>query len=181
MVGLIKKVLGGAKSDFFLELDESQESQTETEVKKVDSKPVENPPLEKAVMKKAPEPARQPAEVEGPEAQPKTPSPQAKTSKKAEGPEAQPKTPSPQAKTSKKKSAQPKAAPPATNSGSPSTEELIAAAVDGKTATSSSKATDDKTFAPNYLMPVPTRSRRRPGPSLKMFQEMARQVNGRKG
>jgi hypothetical protein len=31
------------------------------------------------------------------------------------------------------------------------------------------------------LMPVSTQSRRRPGPSLKMFQDMARQVNGSKG
>jgi hypothetical protein len=33
-----------------------------------------------------------------------------------------------------------------------------------------------KSFADNYLMPTPTRSRRRPGPSLNPFMDMARQV-----
>jgi len=32
------------------------------------------------------------------------------------------------------------------------------------------------TFAPNYLMPTASQSRRRPGPSLDMFRDMARQV-----
>lgn len=32
------------------------------------------------------------------------------------------------------------------------------------------------TFAPDYLMPTPTTSRRLPGPSLNGFREMARQV-----
>ncbi len=32
------------------------------------------------------------------------------------------------------------------------------------------------TFAPNYLMPTPTNSRRRPGPNMEMFRDMARQV-----
>lgn len=33
-----------------------------------------------------------------------------------------------------------------------------------------------KTFAPEYLMPTPSPSRRRPGPSYNMFKDMARQV-----
>ncbi|MFW6358188.1 MAG: hypothetical protein ACOC0N_03090 [Chroococcales cyanobacterium] len=33
------------------------------------------------------------------------------------------------------------------------------------------------TFAPQYLLPVTTSSRRRPGPSMNMFRDMARQVN----
>lgn len=32
------------------------------------------------------------------------------------------------------------------------------------------------TFAPNYLMPTPSSSRRRPGPNMDMFRDMARQV-----
>ena len=32
------------------------------------------------------------------------------------------------------------------------------------------------TFAPNYLLPTATNSRRRPGPSMDMFRDMARQV-----
>lgn len=35
---------------------------------------------------------------------------------------------------------------------------------------------DQSTFAPNYLMPTASNSRRRPGPSLNMFRDMARQV-----
>ena len=34
----------------------------------------------------------------------------------------------------------------------------------------------EQTFAPNYLMPTASQSRRRPGPSLDMFRDMARQV-----
>ncbi|MBZ8179802.1 hypothetical protein [Oscillatoria salina] len=36
---------------------------------------------------------------------------------------------------------------------------------------------EETTFAPQYLAPTPSRSRRRPGPSLNMFKDMARQVN----
>jgi hypothetical protein len=35
------------------------------------------------------------------------------------------------------------------------------------------------TFAPNFLLPTPTTSRRRPGPSMDMYREIARQVNPR--
>ena len=35
------------------------------------------------------------------------------------------------------------------------------------------------TFAPNYLLPTASNSRRRPGPSLDMFRDMARQVKTR--
>ncbi len=34
----------------------------------------------------------------------------------------------------------------------------------------------EMTFATQYLMPTPTKSRRRPGPSLDMFKDMARQA-----
>ena len=34
----------------------------------------------------------------------------------------------------------------------------------------------ESTFAPNYLMPTPTSSRRRPGANMEMFRDMARQV-----
>jgi hypothetical protein len=34
----------------------------------------------------------------------------------------------------------------------------------------------ESTFAPNYLMPTPTKSRRRPGANMEMFRDMARQV-----
>src|SRR5919202_1432023 len=43
-------------------------------------------------------------------------------------------------------------------------------------ATNNGKAQGDSTFAPNYLLPTASNSRRRPGPSLDMFRDMARQV-----
>jgi len=38
------------------------------------------------------------------------------------------------------------------------------------------EAKGDNTFAGQYLMPTPSKSRRKPGPSLNMFKDMARQV-----
>jgi type IV secretory pathway VirB10-like protein len=38
------------------------------------------------------------------------------------------------------------------------------------------KVADQVTFAPNYLMPTASSSRRRPGPSMNTFRDMARQV-----
>ena len=38
------------------------------------------------------------------------------------------------------------------------------------------EATVDNSFAGQYLMPTPSKSRRKPGPSLNMFKDMARQV-----
>lgn len=38
------------------------------------------------------------------------------------------------------------------------------------------KAQSDPTFAPNYLLPTASNSRRRPGPNMDMFRDMARQV-----
>ncbi len=43
-------------------------------------------------------------------------------------------------------------------------------------AANNGKAQGDSTFAPNYLLPTASNSRRRPGPSLDMFRDMARQV-----
>ena len=38
------------------------------------------------------------------------------------------------------------------------------------------EATVDNSFAGQYLMPTPSKSRRKPGPSLNMFKDIARQV-----
>jgi outer membrane biosynthesis protein TonB len=45
-----------------------------------------------------------------------------------------------------------------------------------KNSSNGQKADSETTFATDYLMPTPTRSRRRPGPSLNMFKDMARQA-----
>lgn len=37
-------------------------------------------------------------------------------------------------------------------------------------------AANEGTFAPKYLLPTPSKSRRRPGPSMDAFRDMARQV-----
>lgn len=42
------------------------------------------------------------------------------------------------------------------------------------------EASTDNTFAGQYLMPIPNNSRRKPGPSLNMFKDMARQVKAPK-
>ncbi|MDQ2096195.1 MAG: hypothetical protein QQW96_00895 [Tychonema bourrellyi B0820] len=49
----------------------------------------------------------------------------------------------------------------------------VAAATNGKV---SSSTEPTLTFAPNNLMPIPTASRRTPGPSMNGFRDMARQV-----
>lgn len=49
-----------------------------------------------------------------------------------------------------------------------------AAASNGRVATQG-----ESTFAPIYLMPTASNSRRRPGPSMEMFKDMARQVKTR--
>ena len=158
MVGSIKKALGIGKDNFYRELDESQEK--EAAAQPPDAKAVEAPP------------AAQPEAVAVAEA----PAPAAAVAPEAEAP---PKAKS-KSKTSKKKSAK-KQAPVEAKAPAPQPADpaaIAASAANGSKAPSS--VADDKTFAPNYLMPVPTKSRRRPGPSLKMFQDMARQVTPRK-
>lgn len=43
-------------------------------------------------------------------------------------------------------------------------------------AATNGKASEKVTFAPNYLLPTASNNRRRPGPSMDMFRDMARQV-----
>ena len=49
----------------------------------------------------------------------------------------------------------------------------VAAATNGKVPT---QAEPNRTFAPDNLMPIPTGTRRTPGPSMNNFRDMARQV-----
>jgi outer membrane biosynthesis protein TonB len=141
MVGLIKKVFGGGKNDFYLELEEKKDTAT-AEVKQPEPEAVTAPVEEK--------PAEPAAEAPVSEEQPAEPKTKKKSAKKQASVKAE--TPQPQPVSS---------------------AAMIAAAV-------SSKETQPeavKTFATNFLMPAPTKYRRRPGPSLKMFQDMARQMN----
>ncbi|PSB28653.1 hypothetical protein C7B69_10015 [filamentous cyanobacterium Phorm 46] len=54
------------------------------------------------------------------------------------------------------------------------TKVAVAPETNGKAPT---QAEPNRTFAPNNLMPIPTGTRRTPGPSMNGFRDMARQVN----
>ena len=59
------------------------------------------------------------------------------------------------------------------------TEELIVAAVQGKSVESESAASVGTAgFATQYLVPTLTSGRRSPGPSMKMFKSMAKEIRG---
>jgi hypothetical protein len=59
------------------------------------------------------------------------------------------------------------------------TEELIVAAVQGKSVGSESAASVGTAgFATQYLVPTLTSGRRSPGPSMKMFKSMAKEIRG---
>ncbi|MEC4806702.1 MAG: hypothetical protein SAJ12_19090 [Jaaginema sp. PMC 1079.18] len=132
MVGFLKKVLGGGKDGYFLQLDEDgdnqssppQPSETKTEAKtKVES--------EKAEVS---EPSK-PQETKAPKVKPEV----------------------------KKEEVKPQPVPVPTVSTD-----------NGKMETAQPKVV---LFAPDNLMPKPTQTRRRPGPSLGMFKSMAKEVN----
>ncbi len=88
-----------------------------------------------------------------------TPAMATASSPKSEKSEAPKKAKAETAKKSKKEKEAPKVATPA--------------ATNGNVAISSEPVL---TFAPNNLMPIPTASRRTPGPSMNGFRDMARQV-----
>lgn len=115
--------------------------------------------LDETGSTKSAAPAKQPeAEVKPAEAAPTAPAavtveaPKAETKPEAKKPEAKK---APAAAETVKIEAQPN--PPAASNGKVEPQAEL-------------------TFAPNYLLPKPTNSRRRPGPSMDMFRDMARQV-----
>lgn len=58
-------------------------------------------------------------------------------------------------------------------------EELIVAAVQGKASTDTAAATTGTAgFATQYMVPTLTSGRRSPGPSLKAFKTMAKEIRG---
>ncbi|MDY7013573.1 MAG: hypothetical protein SVX43_08200 [Cyanobacteriota bacterium] len=185
MVSSLKKVLGIGKDNFYRELDESQEQ--EAAAQQPDSKATEAvteaaASTAEAVTEAAASTAKAVTEAAASTAEAVTEAAASTAAAVTPEAEAQPKaSKSKKSKASKKKSAK-KQAPVEAKASAPQSADpaaIAASAVNGSKAPSS--VADDKTFAPNYLMPVPTKSRRRPGPSLKMFQEMARQVTPRKG
>ena len=169
---MIKKLFGGKSDGFFLELDESANSQaTETKVEE-----------------KQPEPA---ATLE-PDKQPE-PAAVATEEKPSEAPEAK------SAKTSKKTSIKnrkktatktaatpsPKPTPVSSSRASASSYEppfWVKAMYNSSSSNGSNGQVGggQQTFATDNLLPTPSRSRRRPGPSLNKFKEMARQAKVRR-
>lgn len=57
-------------------------------------------------------------------------------------------------------------------------EELIVAAVQGKSSTDTAATTGTAGFATQYMVPTLTSGRRSPGPSLKAFKTMAKEIRG---
>ncbi|MGK7874725.1 MAG: hypothetical protein AB4426_15900 [Xenococcaceae cyanobacterium] len=162
----VKKVFGSNKSEadqsaapkvkknkdgYFLQLDESEDTQPAASETTAEAKPVEEKkpqPVQIAapVEEKQPEPAQAaPVEEKKPEAV------KAKSTKKKK-------------KTSVKAASAPSKVPDSMNSKSNSNN--------GKNVEPQS----EMTFAPKYLMPTAT-TRRRPGPSMNMFREMVRSGN----
>jgi hypothetical protein len=144
---MFKKLFGGQKSAYFLELDESKNPQPEKAKEEAKAKPVEE--------KKA-EPAKATAS-EKPKAE------SAKATKKTSVKDNAKMAPAPAPKETKPTVSDP--------------EEIIKAAV----LKNSNGKVDPAavSFASNDSI-APTMSRRRPGPSLNMFKNMARQVKSAK-
>jgi hypothetical protein len=88
-------------------------------------------------------------------------------------------------KTSKvaTESQQPKQPASTKNSGASSFEQpfWVAAMYKNNGSSQGTTAGSEKTFAPDHLMPTVTTSRRRPGPSLNMFKDMANKARTPRG
>ena len=157
--GFFGRLLGLKKSEYFMDLGESSAKEpAKVAAAKVESavaKKVEAAPakVEDAVAKVEDAVAAVPAKVEAVMSDKSEPAKKAKVEKK-----------------SKKKEKEAVASLPAKTS---EPAKVPAAVTNGKV---SSQAESDRTFAPNNLMPIPTTTRRSPGPSMNNFREMARQV-----
>lgn len=166
------KNLFGAKSDgkkagYFVEFDDSANGKS-SEAKPVESKPAETKteaPAPEAVAPEAPAPEAVAPEAVAPEAPaPEAPAPEAPAKAKANPKKAA----KAEIKARKFKPAFPeKAAASATPAPAETTAPVIA-----------KREPEPQTFAPIHLNPATAlnSSRRRPGPSLSPFMDMARQV-----
>ncbi len=80
--------------------------------------------------------------------------------------------PAKKAKVEKKSKKEKESVANTANTAEP-TKVAVVAETNGKAPT---QAEPNRTFAPNNLMPIPTGTRRTPGPSMNGFRDMARQV-----
>ena len=154
----VKKKKNGA---YFLELDESEGTQAVASAPAAPSKPVEE---------MQPEPVKTAEIVEETKPEP------VKTAQPVEEKKPEPvKAQSTKKKKTKKKSTQAASVP----SKVPEWEQpawVKAIKNYSNNGKAESESESGMTFATQYLMPIPSNSRRRPGPSLNKFREMARQA-----
>ncbi len=157
MFGFIKKLFSGIAAFFSGLFGGKKKSQDDGSaaptVKKGKDFFLELDEAETGKAKEAPAKKPEPAQAEGEASQPKPAA--AKTAvATAESPKAEKSAPAKNGKV------EPQPNPPA------------AVATNDKVGTES----EEMTFAPNYLLSVTSKPRRRPGPSLDMFRDMARGV-----
>ena len=172
MFGFIKNILSSDKSDstapkakkqkgYFLELDDSAIAQTNNGSKSAEPAKTEPAPVAKAAPTKAPETVTviEPATVEA-KLEPAKAEAATAEAKPAKG------------KTSIKK-AKAETAPAPAATPAPAAAPVPAPA---PVAVQQKQPEPEKTFAPNYLVPTASNSRRRPGANMSSFLTMARQV-----
>ena len=153
---MIKKLFGGKSDGFFLELDEtgnnqSTETKVETATKEETKQP--KPVAETKEEAKQPEPVATKSATKG-----------KKTSIKSKKQKSAPTAPT---------------ASPVSSDGASSGEQpswVKAMEKSNSSSSNGSSAEGEQTFATDNLLPTPSTYRRRPGPSLNKFKEMARQA-----
>jgi len=151
--GFFAGLLGLKKSEYFMDLGESSAKEPAKVAPAKEPAKVAPAKVEAAVAKVGDAVAAVPAKVEAVMSGKSEPAKKDKVEKK-----------------SKKKEKEPVASVPAKTS---EPAQVPAAVTNGKVP---SQAEPIRTFAPNNLMPIPTTTRRSPGPSMNNFREMARQV-----
>ncbi|NRB08135.1 MAG: hypothetical protein HRU34_13735 [Richelia sp.] len=142
---MFKKLFGGSKNDFYLELkDEDSSTDAQIETTSNGAKPA-------------------PLDVEEKEPKAETPAPETGETI----PETSKESGTPRQKTFKKQKGAKKEAVPAKPESTPAPVAAVKPAP---------KEPEIKTFAPTYLIPTSTKVRRRPGPNMNSFLDMAGQV-----
>ncbi len=155
---MLKKLFGGNKNDFYLELKEESEGKpAET------SKATTSNGTKAAAQAPAPE-AKTEASAPAPEAKTEVkPAPEAKTEASAPAPEAKTEKKSKKVSIKERKKAEKAKAPAPAPAPAP-------------VAKASPKLPAETAFASKYLIPTNTNGRRRPGANMNAFLDMARQV-----
>ncbi|MGK7948807.1 MAG: hypothetical protein AB4368_08380 [Xenococcaceae cyanobacterium] len=167
MLDKLKNLIGGNSNGFFLELNDDDEQpkkeQTKTASTKAEKQIEADEPAFVAKEETKSEPVAETQEEKKPEPA------------KAEGATKSKKT---SIKNNKQKSTASTSNNSAASSGGASSWEqpFWVKAMYQNNGSSNGKVEQEKTFATDYLLPTPSKSRRRPGPSLNKFKEMARQT-----